>query len=344
MKRILFAIFILIGAFLVWQKLTVIKLRVAGQPSSTGLITLQLEQPFFASLQSMTNLPIELEYKSLDELGIKDTYQLPMMKEGIFDLISLRFVQNIQNEITIDGLDLTGLNLSDEKGRELSKAYSVVVDKNLQEKYHVKLLGLWAFGPQELFCSKPIKKLSDLYGYKVRVAGESMTKFIAALGAIPVILPFEDTREALKNQIIDCAITSATSANSAGWLNYIKYYVPFTFNNGVNGYAITLYKWNQLNEKQRLIFQEAFNQHTENIWKYSQLLRKETQACMLGQDSCKQKKYEIVQVDMSDEDIGITKKMAKNISLNNWVERCIQEYPHCSDDWIKLAGPYAGID
>jgi len=206
MKRILLAIFILIGAILVWQKLTVIKLRVAGQPSSTGLIAVQVEQPFFASLQSKTNLPIEIEYKSLENLGVKDTYQLPMMKEGVFDLISLRFVQNIQNEITIDGLDLTGLNLSVEKSRQLSKAYSVVVEKNLQEKYHVKLLGLWTFGPQELFCSKPIKKLSDLYGYKVRVAGESMTKFMQSLGAIPVILPFEDTRDALKNQVIDCAL------------------------------------------------------------------------------------------------------------------------------------------
>lgn len=87
MKRILLAIFILIGAILVWQKLTVIKLRVAGQPSSTGLIAVQVEQPFFASLQSKTNLPIEIEYKSLEKLGVKDTYQLPMMKEGVFDLI-----------------------------------------------------------------------------------------------------------------------------------------------------------------------------------------------------------------------------------------------------------------
>ena len=175
-----------------------------------------MSNPFFTSLQSKTNLPIEIEYKSLEKLGVKDTYQLPMMKEGVFDLISLRFVQNTQNEITIDGLDLTGLNLSVEKSRKLSKAYSVVVEKNLQEKYQVKLLGLWTFGPQELFCSKPIKKLSDLYGYKVRVAGESMTKFIQSFGAIPVILPFEDTRDALKNQELKTTVKSMLLAPRPG--------------------------------------------------------------------------------------------------------------------------------
>ena len=344
MKRILLAFFILSVAIFVWQKLAVINLKVVGQPISTGLITVNLEQPFFASLQSNTNLPINVDYKPLEALGIKDTYQLPLMKDGTFDLVSLRFVQNIQNEITIDGLDLIGLNLNFEKGRKLSSAYSLIVDKNLQKKYHVKLLGLWTFGPQEIFCSKPLQKLSDLKGYKVRVASDSMTKFISSIGASPIVLPFEQVVDAFKNQIIDCAITSATSAESAGWLNYVKYYIPFSFNMGINGYGITLEKWNQFNEKQKVPLQEAFNQHVDLIWTYSQLIRMETHNCMFGKDSCKRIKYSIVQVELTDQDLAFAKKLAKNVSFNNWVESCIQEYPHCADEWIKLAGPYAGIN
>ena len=63
MKRILLAFFILSVAIFVWQKLAVINLKVVGQPISTGLITVNLEQPFFASLQSNTNLPINVDYK-----------------------------------------------------------------------------------------------------------------------------------------------------------------------------------------------------------------------------------------------------------------------------------------
>jgi hypothetical protein len=42
---------------------------IVGQPSSTGLIATQIEQPFFASFQSNTSLPIEVAFKSLDKIA-----------------------------------------------------------------------------------------------------------------------------------------------------------------------------------------------------------------------------------------------------------------------------------
>ena len=89
MKRFIAVIFILIGFISAWQMLSVIQIKVVGQPSSTGLIATQIEQPFFASLQSNTSLPIEVAFKSLDKIGFKDTFQLPMMKDGVFDLATL---------------------------------------------------------------------------------------------------------------------------------------------------------------------------------------------------------------------------------------------------------------
>lgn len=344
MKRIIAAVIILLCFGIAWQMLAVVKIKVVGQPNSTGPLATQVEQPFFASLQKETGLPIEVDFKSLDALGLKDTYQLPMMRDGVFDLASLRLIQNSQNEVTLNGLDLTGLNLDLKKGRALADAYLPVVDRHLQEKYRVKVLGLWTFGSQELFCNKPIKRISDLKGLKIRVAGDLLGDFVASLGAVPAIIPFDETKAALQNQLVDCAITSATSASSAGWLNYTKYYIPISFNTGVNAYAIALSKWSLLSEKQQQILQMAFNKHIDNMWSISEDLYIGSQNCLLGKESCKNgKQYSLILVDLPSDDLKYFKQQAKAISFKKWRDACDKEYPGCGEEWLKVAAPIADI-
>ena len=343
MKRIIAAIVIFIGFVTAWQMLSVVKIKVVGQPSSTGLIARQLEQPFFATLQKNTGIPIEVDFKTLDKLGFEDTYELYMMKDGVFDLVSLRLIQNTQHEITLKGLDLVGLNLDFAKARTLAYAYLPVVDKHLQEKFHVKLLGFWSFGPQVLFCSKEISRLSDFKKIKIRVASAEMAQFVASLGAIPAVISFDETKNALQNHIVDCAISSATSASAAGWLEFTKYYLPVAFNNGINAYAIWLSKWNLLSDKQQEILQAAFDKHIDNIWQYSQKLRKDTEDCIMAKDACKGKKYEIIKVELPGDDQAYINNKFKNTSFKKWAESCNQEYPNCEKEWLSLAGPVAGI-
>ncbi|MGH8674049.1 MAG: TRAP transporter substrate-binding protein, partial [Burkholderiales bacterium] len=59
-----------------------IRFKVIGQPLATGLIQKNKEQPFFETLAQKSGLPIEIEYKPVDTLGIKDTEQLRVMKAG----------------------------------------------------------------------------------------------------------------------------------------------------------------------------------------------------------------------------------------------------------------------
>jgi len=111
--------------------LSVLKIKTIGNPILTGPLVTEIEQPFFLSLQKNTGLPIEVDLKTLDMVGVRDSYQLPMLKDGVFDLVSLRFMQNISNEITLNGLDVIGLNIDHEKEHELANAYAPVVDKRL---------------------------------------------------------------------------------------------------------------------------------------------------------------------------------------------------------------------
>ena len=191
--------------------------KVIGQPAATGLIQKNKEKPFFDEFAKRTGLPIDAEYKATDSLGIKDTEQLRVMKAGLFDIVSLRVSQNSRDEPTLLGFDLVGAAPDYETARKVYDAYFDVADKRLQKQFKVKLLGIWPFGPQILFCKKPIAKLADLKGMKVRVYDQNLSKFIESVGGTPVPLSFTEVHQSLSLGVVDCAITGPSSANSSNW-------------------------------------------------------------------------------------------------------------------------------
>src|SRR5512133_4342979 len=122
-----------------------IKFKAVGQPLATGLIQKNKEQPFFENFAKNTGLPIDVDYKPIATLGIKDTEQLRVMKAGLFDIVSLRVSQNSRDEPTLLGLDLVGAAPDYATGRKVAAAYFDTIDQRLQKQFNVKLLGVWPF-------------------------------------------------------------------------------------------------------------------------------------------------------------------------------------------------------
>ena len=321
-----------------------ITFKVIGQPLATGLIQKNKEQPFFETLAQKTGLPIVVDYKPIDTLGVKDTEQLRMMKSGLFELVSLRVSQNSRDEPMLLGLDLVGQNPDYATGRQSAKAWFQPLDERLQKQFNVKLLGIWPFGPQVLFCKKPITKLADVKGLKVRVYDQSLAKFISSLGGTPVALSFPETHQSLSLGVVDCAITGASSANSAGWPEVSTHQLPIAFQIALNAYSITLKSWNQLKPDQQAKLQAAFDAQTEDVWKYSEELFRDAVNCNVGRDPCTTgKKYTLVDVPVSKADIDLVKAAARDISLPAWAEVCDQSSPGCSQKWKATVGTAIGV-
>lgn len=66
----------------------------------------------------------------------------------------------------------------------------------------VKVLYLHAHGPGLLHTKKPVYKLEDLQGMKIRCTGTS-AMMVKALGGVPVAMPQGDTYEALQKGVVD---------------------------------------------------------------------------------------------------------------------------------------------
>lgn len=329
------------GSAVAQEKLT---FKVIGQPLATGLIQKNKEQPFFETLAQKTGLPIVVEYKPIDTTGIKDTDQLRVMKSGLFEIVSLRMSQNSRDEPTLLGLDLVGLNPDYKTGRAVANAYFNELDQRLQKQFNVKLLGVWPFGPQVLFCKKPITKLADVKGLKVRVYDQNLAKFIQSVGGTPVPLSFAETHQSLSLGVVDCAITGPSSANSAGWPEVTTHMLPIGFQIALNGYAITLSAWNKLKPDQQATLKAAFDAQVEEVWRYSEELFVDASNCNVGKDPCTTgKKFNLVNVPITAGDLDIVRNAVRDVSFPVWAEVCDKTNPGCSATWKKLVGPVVGL-
>jgi len=311
-----------------------IDLRVMGQPMATGLIQKNLEQPFFENLAETSGLPLKVNYKAADTTGIKDTEQLRVLKSGMFDLISLRLSQVSRDEPTILGLDLVGLNPTYAAGAHTISQYQAVVDKRLQERFNTKLLGLWPFGPQVLFCNHPISNLEDVAGLKVRVYDQNLAKFVESIGGVPIPISFGDVHQSLALGVIDCAITGTSSANTAGWPEVSTHMLPIGFQLGMNGYGINLNTWNKLSDQQQATLQASFDQLVKDIWGYSEDLYKESLRCNVGEKPCDNlTSYDLVKVPVREQDLKTVSETVMKVSYPTWAEICDQSNPSCSAEW-----------
>jgi TRAP-type transport system periplasmic protein len=321
-----------------------IKLQVAGNLLATGLIQKNKEQPFFETLAQTTGLPIDVDYKPMDTTGIKDIEGLRVLRNGLFDIVTLRIAQVSRDEPFLLGLDIVGLVPNYEIGQKVVAAYRDAFDARLQQRYNAKLLGLWPFGPQVLFCKPEIKGLANLKGKKVRVYDQSLAKFVEKVGGVPVTISFGETQQALSLGVVECAITGPSSANSAGWPEVANYFMPIGFQMAFNAYAINQNTWKKFNAKQQEVLLAAFKKAEAEIWTYSKELFDDAVRCNVGQDPCSTvKKYNMKLVPVSEADLKLVRDAVGSVSLPAFSEVCDKSFSGCTAEWKKLLGPIVGV-
>ena len=324
---------------LAWRHFNEIPLLVIGQPSTTGLLQRDKEQPFFTQLQATTGLPLKVTYRPLDSTGLKDTYQLQMLMNGDFDLVSLRFVQNAAVEPSLTGIDLLGLSQDYATAKKIVDAYSSTVDRYLQKRFQAKLLGIWTFGSQQIFCKQSIRRLEDLKGLKVRVASAALSALVTELGGTPAVIPFDQVRDALAIGLVDCAVTSAASANYAGWTEQTNFAFPISIHFGLNGYAISLKKWNSLSTRQRSVLESAFKTYLDDLWRYSEALQADSISCATGGSCSKGKPSDLRLVMPSRHDLWLLRDISLRKVVPFWGKECDRVHPGCFKEWQRKVEP-----
>lgn len=321
-----------------------ITLRVLGQPSGSGLIAQQKEEPFFHALAETTGLDIKVEYLPVDVAGIPDTDGLRVLKSGLFDIVSIRGPQVSRDEPSVLGLDLVGLNTSFAAGRDHVAAFLPYVDSRLQSAFNAKLTGVWPAGPQVLFCKPEVTSLADLKGLKVRVGDQSAANFVAQLGATGISMPFGEVQQSLARGVVDCAITGPSSANTGGWPEATTTVLPIALQLAMNGYAINLRTLQKFSPEDQAKLQAALGQLTDDIWDFSEALYVDAMNCNTGKEPCERgTKYKLTEAPVSDVDLKAVTAAVSEISLPIWAKQCDAVAADCSSTWRQAIGTKLGM-
>ncbi len=85
----------------------------------------------------------------------------------------------------------------------------------LEKEYNAKVLAIWANAPPVLITKdRPVTKLSDLEGLKVRVTSKGDVPFVEALGASAVAQPVNVINQNLANGVIDAIMIDPSAIGS----------------------------------------------------------------------------------------------------------------------------------
>ena len=104
-----------------------------------------------------------------------------------------------------------------------TKVMTEFVDKHAKDvfdKLNIKNMGVFASDPYMLMSAKPIRRIEDLKGMKLRAAGKAWVQIAKDWGAVPTPMQLEEAYTALERGTIDTMQTTPGSAMG------FKYYEP----------------------------------------------------------------------------------------------------------------------
>jgi TRAP-type C4-dicarboxylate transport system substrate-binding protein len=145
-----------------------------------------------------------------------------------------------------------------------SAAVATGMVNGLYAKFHpkelddVKLLYIHAHGPGILHTKKPVEKLEDLKGMKIRSTGFT-AKIVQTLGSAPVGMPMTESYDALSKGVADGIVCPYEAMK--GWKlgEVVKYHTEDYGTSYTSGFFVAMnkQKWNSLPPDVQKVFDEV---------------------------------------------------------------------------------------
>lgn len=147
----------------------------------------------------------EMPFKAPDVVRVVSTNQVQMGD------VALGFVAGDVPDLNV--LQLPFLCTSYDQFERALPDVARAADAELQKKFGVTVGIHWTMPPQNFWLNRPVAKLDDLKGLKVRAWNPEQVEMMKRLGGSAVSITSAEVIPALERKVIDGAITSALSAS-----------------------------------------------------------------------------------------------------------------------------------
>lgn len=299
------------------------------------------EGPFFNErLAEASGGQIVGEIQSQSGLGLKGFEIMRLVKNGVFDFaFGLPGYVAAENAI-FEGADLSSVTQDIDTQRKVAEAYFPTLEEAFAQYYNAKLLMLYPFPSQTLWCNAEVNGIQDLEGKKIRVYATTLGDFVEGAGGTSVTVPFSEVIPALEKGVVDCGITGTMSAYTANWQQVATHAYTLRVGWGLAFGAMNMDKWNSLSPEQQELMQTEIAALNERMWAETATEDGIAISCITGGDCEIGEKGGMKLVEPSAEDLAIRDKIAADVVLARWAERCGED---CAENWNNTVGKVLGM-
>jgi len=280
------------------------------------------------------------EIKPQTELGLKGFEIMRLVKNGVFDFaFGLPGYVAAENAI-FEGGDLSSVTQDIATQRKVAEAYFPTLEEAFAKYYNAKLLTLYPFPSQTLWCNGEINGIEDLKGKKIRVYATTLGDFVEGVGGTSVTVPFAEVIPALEKGVVDCGITGTMSAYKAKWHQVATHAYTLRVGWGLAFGAMNMKKWNAMSAEQQKLLSDEIGKLTDEMWAETATEDEVAISCITGGKCDIGEPGAMVLVEPSAADLALRDKVANEVVLARWAERCGAE---CAENWNATVGSLLGL-
>jgi TRAP-type C4-dicarboxylate transport system substrate-binding protein len=318
-----------------------IRIQVVGGLASLTQFE-RLEGPFWREeVERLTSGRVVGSIRPFDRSGLRGQDMLRLVSLGVVPF-GTALVSNAQDEEPILGaIDLPGLSPDLTSLRRTVEAYRPRLAGVLRQRYGVELLAVYSYPAQVIFCTQAFAGLDDLRGRRVRVSSVSQAGMLRALGAAPVVIPFNQVVPAVTNRVVDCAVTGTLSGNEIGLSRLTTHVHAMAVNWGLSLFLANGAAWDALPEDVRAALRSGLGGLEDRIWAMADRETVRGLACNIGAESCGDgRRDRMTLVPLTPEDDARRRRLLVERVIPEWVERC---GPDCAAVWNETIAPTTGV-
>ncbi len=283
--------------------------------------------------------------KPYTELGIKGYEVMSGLKKGAYDAVHALTSYSAKASPALEGIDLAGVIQDFDTYRKAVNAYRPILEREVADKYNAKLINIYTFPSQQLWCNmkdRSLKNVSlkDLKGKKIRTYSRTLGDFIEGLDASAVTIAFAEVVPALQKGVADCGITGTMPAYNAKWWQVVTHNIRVRVGYAATFTAINMDTWKDLNaDTQKLIMSEAKKMEDE-AWAFTKTLDQKGMDCNAAGPCDKGETGGMVPITPTAADQAMLKKIAQDVVVKRWAKRCGAA---CTAEWNATVGKVVGI-
>jgi len=313
------------------------------QPNPVNTQFTLVDIPYLRGMPGRTGGRINVTLASHAERNLSGSEIVRLVRSGQAE-IGAGTLSTLSGDVPIlDGVDLSGLAPEIGRARRIAEAILPTANRDL-ERFGVRLVVLYPFPAQVLFCRQPFQTLDDLRGRKIRTFGQSLVDLMGALGAQPVSIGFPEVYSALERGVVDCAVTGTGSGASARWPEVSTHISNLPLSWAVAGYMVNLAWWNRLDPAVRGYLEATFREMTEKLWELGDVGTRDGIDCNLGlRDKCKLNQLAarpMTEVPGTPEEAARIRRIFETVVLPGWVKRC---GARCGEVYNEVIAPISGV-